>query len=243
MICKRITLKKWSPCTFSWALLYISFFSFTPDRYIHLIFNPGTEFAAFGSEFLEPAFQNSLYSDSIVWCPPVDSVISGFTVPFDSFEVVQVSGLPAGITFMCDDSDCRWVPPMPGIQTTAFLKLNGNPGLSPGGKYKIFVNVKYYFTFFGSPVALDHIDSSLIIQLCPFQKPGSELEVVQLDTDLNLGNDLVSGYYIGTNGVTANGSISSPKEIAFLGGNHVNLNQPFTVNQGAVFYAGTCPDN
>ncbi|MBK8504708.1 MAG: hypothetical protein IPL46_22370 [Saprospiraceae bacterium] len=226
------------------AVLTISFFSFTPDKYLDLLFNPGSEFCPVGSAFLEPAFQNSPYSDTIRWSPPVDTVVFGQTIPIDSFDVVQITGLPPGITFLCDDpnANCSWVANPPNA-TIANIKLSGNPANAAPGKYKVKIEAKSYITIFGSPQSFTKIDSSLFIFLCPFQNSSTQLEVVQLNNSLTLGNGLTSGYYLGTiNGVTGNGIISGSVEASFLGGNQVLLDPQFQVDAGAQFLAGICPE-
>jgi hypothetical protein len=208
-----------------------------------LIFNPGGEFCPVGSAFLEPAFQSSAYSDSIRWAPPIDTVVGGFILPFDSFEVVQVTGLPSGLAIQCDDpnSNCTWIANPPNA-TVAHVKLNGNPGNATPGKYTLKIEVRYWLTFLGNIVSLTETDSSLFIFLCPFPNNTTQLEIQQLNTDLNLGNGLISGYYIGTNSVTGNGIISGSIEASFLGGNQVLLDPLFQVDAGVQFLAGTCPE-
>jgi hypothetical protein len=230
---------------FIFVVLTVSFFSFTPDKYLNLLFNPGSEFCPVGSAFLEPAFQNSLYSDSIRWTPPVDTTISTpfgpITIPYDSFEVVQVTGLPAGISFQCDDSNCIWIASPPNA-TIAFIKLNGNPGNSPAGKYKIKVEVKYFVTTpFTGIQSFTETDSSLCIQLCPFPNSSTNLEVIQVGTTLSLGSGLNDGYYLGTNGVTGTGTIDGLRDILFLSEKEVLLEPNFEVNFTATFTSGICP--
>jgi hypothetical protein len=119
--------------------------------------------------------------------------------------------------------------------------LNGNPGNSTAGKYKIKVQVNYFITFLGSPVSFAKTDSSLLIQLCPFPNSSTNLEFIQVGTILSLGSGLNDGYYLGTNGVTATGTIDGLRNIFFLSENEVLLQPDFTVNSTATFTAATCP--
>ncbi|MBK8504707.1 MAG: hypothetical protein IPL46_22365 [Saprospiraceae bacterium] len=238
----NLEVEKSIPSPFVWIILTISFFSFTPDKSLDLVFNPNAEFCAVGSTFLEPAFQSSPYSDSIKWTPPNEDVFSGFTLPIDSFEVVQVTGLPSGLTFQCDDPNfnCSWVANPPA--SVAHIILNGNPDNATASKYKVKIEVRYWATVFGQPISLTKTDSSLFIFLCPFQNNSTQLEVVELDAVLSLGNVPSSGYYFGLGTVHGSGTISNPKNVLFLSNNDVILKTQFQVDAGAQFLAGTCPE-
>lgn len=59
---------------------------------------------------------------------PIDTVAFGFVLPFDSFWISHVTGLPAGLQWECNQNhpQCRYRT-TPGINARACLKLSGMP--------------------------------------------------------------------------------------------------------------------
>lgn len=206
------------------------------------LFNSGTShICPVGSDFLEPAFRNSPYQDSILWSPPVDSVVFGFNIPFDSFEVVNITGLAPGIDYNCLTTNCTWTN-NPSTQTHAFIELVGNPGDSPPGKYPIQIELRYYMTFFSNVVTLDEIDSTLFIYLCPFENSDTDSEVqLSSEDNLNLGTITQEGYYFSSGTITAEGAIDQGKCIYFLSNNGSSFIPNFNVGAGSKLIAASCP--
>ncbi|MCB0689205.1 MAG: hypothetical protein KDC53_21855 [Saprospiraceae bacterium] len=200
-----------------------------------------SEIKPVGSELLEPAFQNSTYEDSMIWSPPADTIFVGFFVPFDSFQIADVIGLPPGINYECDSPDCTWTSASPN-QTMASIKLIGNPGTNASAKFPLKIELKYFLTFFSTPQTLTKTDSSMFIFLCPFPNDTPNLEVVNLAPSLNISTNPVTGYYYGIDSVVGTSSISIPHNVLFLSSKDVVLYPPFQVNLGAKFLAGTCPE-
>ena len=206
------------------------------------LFNPlsTSSLCPVGSVFLEPAFRNSPYEDSLLWSPPVDTVLFGFVVPFDSFEVVSVSGLPPGIDFSCLSTNCSWINTPPN-QIEAYILLSGNPGTSTSGKYPLQVELKYYFTFFGVIQTLSETDTSLSIYLCPFENQDTQSEVQLYNTDdINLGNISTNGYYISKAAITVDGNMMGD-QISLLSGNGSSLLPNFNLSTGTQLIVGSCP--
>ncbi|MEM7037048.1 MAG: hypothetical protein AAF570_08730, partial [Bacteroidota bacterium] len=58
---------------------------------------------------------------------PVDTTISGFTVPFDSFRIDMINNLPAGLIYTCNTPNCVYVAPGGGVGAKGCANVTGTP--------------------------------------------------------------------------------------------------------------------
>ncbi|MEM6270363.1 MAG: PKD domain-containing protein [Bacteroidota bacterium] len=79
------------------------------------------------------------YNEIVQFVFPVDTVISGFTIPFDSFRIDNVTNLPGGISYVCNTASCIFVPTAPGQPARGCAVLSGNPTgpVGPGNQLGI----------------------------------------------------------------------------------------------------------
>ncbi|MEI7596905.1 MAG: T9SS type A sorting domain-containing protein [Bacteroidota bacterium] len=102
------------------------------------------------------------YSDTITLVFPQDTVLYGFTLPFDSMLVTDVVNLPAGLNYSCGNVSCKYISYPPTISKGCLL-ISGTP-TSPtpiGNKLKIAVTSWLTVPFVGS----QSISDTLIVEL------------------------------------------------------------------------------
>lgn len=88
------------------------------------------------------------YSHTVTVVVPVDTTISGFTVPIDSLVVTNISGLPSGLSFACNPGSCG----IPGGDKGC-VELSGRPDQGTIGLYPVTVEGIIYANLFGGPVS------------------------------------------------------------------------------------------
>ena len=90
------------------------------------------------------------YSTTIQLKVLVDTVYLGFTVPIDSINIDNVTGLPSGFTFSCTPVNCSF----PGGSDACILLQGTAPTSQMIGTYPIVVEVTAYGVFLGTPTNL-----------------------------------------------------------------------------------------
>ena len=91
-----------------------------------------------------PAFQGQAYNQLITVKVPVDTLdpTSGLTVPIERIDLVSITGLPQGLTYVCVPTTCKF----PGGQTNC-AEIIGTTN-DPVGEYFLTVTVE---PFIGIP--------------------------------------------------------------------------------------------
>ena len=93
-----------------------------------------------------------IYDQVIQVVIPVDTLIdtlgSTFTATVDSMVVTNVSGLPAGITYSCNNSNCSWEG-----GTNGCIQLTGTPAAGSAGVYPLSVEVTGHVLLFNIPLS------------------------------------------------------------------------------------------
>ncbi len=84
---------------------------------------------------------------------PVDTVIFGNTVPFDSFVLSSVTNVPAGLNFDLNSPSGHYVANPPSL-TRACANVSGVPTVSNVGADTLELNWTYFVTVFGMPSPL-----------------------------------------------------------------------------------------
>lgn len=122
---------------------------------------------------------------------PVDTVVSGFTIPFDSFKVDMVDNLPLGLISECNLSDCKAYPPSPGMPARACVRIFGTPTSVPTID-SVELSITAWVTVFDTPNGISGI----------IQKVKLPLHEVTIDNIVE-NDPLCSGQFNGTIEVTA----------------------------------------
>jgi len=102
------------------------------------------------------------YSDTITYRLNKDTIYGGFTVPFDSLKIKNVTNRPAGLNYTCEHFDCTAYASggqdfyqcfdLSGIPTTATATTTDS----------IFIEYEAAVTIFGFPVFLTLLDTVFI---------------------------------------------------------------------------------
>lgn len=122
------------------------------------------------------------YDQDVTFVFPTDTVLFGFTLPFDSFQISTVLMIPSGLSYACNLSACKYVTPTSGINRGC-LKLSGTPTTPtmPGDSMIIVVNAWVTVPFVGSQMIADSGKMELVIDAAtgvdPFQYEKSKLSV------------------------------------------------------------------
>jgi hypothetical protein len=122
-----ITMKKVLLLTFAFALMFGMQFTrvnaqvCVPDMQLS---SPGI----YPSDTLPLMMVSIPYSHVVQFVFPVDTVFAGFTIPFDSFIVSSISGIPAGLNWECDANHpvCHYVTAPPQL-THGCVTIYGTP--------------------------------------------------------------------------------------------------------------------
>lgn len=98
-----------------------------------------------------PAYETVAYSQTVTAVVPADTCVVIFSPPcttlsMDSVVVESVTGLPSGLTFVCDNPDCQF----PGGQTGCAI-ITGTPPLGSAGTYMLTIDLSAYVGGFGVP--------------------------------------------------------------------------------------------
>lgn len=90
--------------------------------------------------FMPDGYANISYNEIVQIRTPLDTVIDtlGFTInaSIDSLKILNFSGLPASITYICNNSNCNWAGGANGCAT-----FSGTPTLADVGFYDIDIVV------------------------------------------------------------------------------------------------------
>lgn len=105
---------------------------------------------------LDQGYIQTQYSDTLTIVYPVDTVFSGFTIPFDSFRVDLVNNLPLGLNYVCNDANCVAVAPGGSLPATECIEITGVPTTIPTND-SIELSITAYATLFGNPQAISGI--------------------------------------------------------------------------------------
>lgn len=136
----------------------------------------GTYTAAYPSS-LTPTCVNNAYTDTITIAYPLDSILFGFTLAFDSFQVVNVSNLPAGLNWSCGSVTCRTVGNPPS-STHGCILIDGIPTATTAANNQLVIDIAMWVTvpFIGSQVLTDTVSVGLFVDVCTgIQHPTSGL--------------------------------------------------------------------
>ncbi len=88
---------------------------------------------------MSPACIGAPYQMDFTINVPDDTIISGFTFIIDSVILNSISGLPAGFTYSCNPSSCRFL----GNASGCFI-VAGNPTVPLTGSYNLTINTTVY---------------------------------------------------------------------------------------------------
>jgi len=134
---------------------------------------------------------NTAYDDTLTIVFPVDTFVSGFIVPFDSFKVDMVNNLPLGLNSECNLSDCKAYPPSPGMPARACIRVFGTPTSVPAID-SVDLSITAWVTLIGTPQGVSGI----------IQKVKLPMHEVTIDNIVE-NDPLCSGQFNGTIEVTA----------------------------------------
>lgn len=105
-----------------------------------------------------PAYETVAYSQTITNVVPADTCVVIIFPPctsltLDSVVVESLTGLPAGLTFQCDNAECQY----PGGQTGCAI-ISGTPPSGSAGTYPLTIQLSAYVGGFGiaNPFTLDY---------------------------------------------------------------------------------------
>ncbi len=88
---------------------------------------------------MDPACVGASYQMDFTVVVPSDTVVAGFLFIVDSTIITSVSGLPAGFSYTCNPSSCRFL----GGTSGCFI-VSGNPTVPLIGSYNVSVNITTY---------------------------------------------------------------------------------------------------
>jgi hypothetical protein len=92
------------------------------------------------------------YDEVIQVVIPVDTLIdtlgSSFPATVDSMVITNITGLPPGISFSCDNASCTWEG-----GTNGCIQLTGTPAVGSSGVYPLSVEVTGYVLLFNIPLS------------------------------------------------------------------------------------------
>ncbi len=134
---------------------------------------------------------NATYDDTLTIVFPVDTFVSNFTIPFDSFKVDMVNNLPSGLISECNLADCKAYPPAPGEPARACIRISGTPTSVPAID-SVELSITAWVTVFGNPTAISGI----------IQKVELPMHEVTIDNVVE-NNPLCFGQFSGSLEVTA----------------------------------------
>lgn len=120
-------MKKILLLSFAFAALLVGQFS-TASAQPCTVDNQYTSPGIYPSDTLQDMQVGAATSQVIQFVFPVDTVIFGFTLPFDSFKVSNVSAIPPGINWQCNQNHptCLYVSNPPNL-TRGCVLMDGTP--------------------------------------------------------------------------------------------------------------------
>jgi len=77
-----------------------------------------------------------------------DTVVGGFTVSVDSITIDNVSGLPATLSYACENASCVIYP---AVDPSSCIQISGTPVAGDVGPYTMVIEYTAYVTVFGTP--------------------------------------------------------------------------------------------
>lgn len=135
--------------------------------------------------------QGELYSEVINFVFPADTTVSTplgtFTLPFDSFIVSSVTGIPAGMSFTCNISSCVYITNPPSL-TNGCVNIFGTPTDTTASTDSVEVTGDAYVDLFGSPTAFPSV-FKLGLKIHPVGDPSCAVSIdqeLQSSTSLNI---------------------------------------------------------
>lgn len=139
------------------ALLFAFAFVLTPKTHAQCI--PDTNLTATGiyPSPLPDGCVGQPYSQVVQFVFPVDTTVSGFTVPFDSFQITGVANLPAGISYVCDNAPCKFIPASFGQPARGCALVSGTPTMATIPINTMDISVTAWFTVFGTPQSFNEV--------------------------------------------------------------------------------------
>lgn len=98
----------------------------------------------------------SAYSDTVTFVFPEDTLFNGLNVPFDSFVVGTIIGIPPGLSYECDqiNNNCTYVT-TPGSLTRGCVAIFGTPTTANLATDSVGVVGAAWITVFGFPVEIE----------------------------------------------------------------------------------------
>jgi hypothetical protein len=105
--------------------------------------------------------KDAYYTDTIDFVFPSDTTIvtpfGTITVPFDSFTVVSVNLIPAGLTYQCNVPSCTYIPPGGGSPAKGCVSISGTPTVTTTSSDSVEITGRAFVTIFGSAQSFDEI--------------------------------------------------------------------------------------
>ena len=141
---------------------------------------------------LPNACLNEAYSEEMTLVFPADTVVGGFTIALDSVIVLNITNLPAGITYTCGTPTCTAFENFPN-PTRYCLLFSGTPTSAPVSD-SIGIDLQFWVTLFGSP---NSASASFTAYLPVFSTP--DTTVNQVGSTLTAGTAGVSYQWLDCN--------------------------------------------
>lgn len=95
------------------------------------------------------------YNEVVQFVFPIDTTVSGFTVPFDSFQITSVTSLPTGLGYVCNNATCKFIPAGPGQPARGCIVVSGTPTMVFGPNNQVDVSFTGWATVFGNPTSIN----------------------------------------------------------------------------------------
>ncbi|MBK9451723.1 MAG: T9SS type A sorting domain-containing protein [Bacteroidetes bacterium] len=120
-------MKKILLLSFAFAALMVGQFS-TATAQVCVVDNQYSSPGIYPSDTLADMTANAAYNEVVQFVFPVDTVLFGFTLAFDSFLVSQVTQIPNGLNYECNQNHptCNYVSNPPNL-TRGCVKIYGTP--------------------------------------------------------------------------------------------------------------------
>ncbi len=153
---------------------------------------PSNNEGLYPSELME-GFTMAQYDDTLTIVYPVDTVVSGFSIPLDSFKIDVISNMPNGITATCNDADCKAIPPVVGsVPATECIVFSGVPMNIPAND-SVELSITVYATVFGQPQSFSGIIQKVRLPMSTVAVGVNDLATADgLEVYPNPSNGLVS---------------------------------------------------
>lgn len=100
---------------------------------------------------LQNACVGQPYSEEVQFVFPLDTTVTAppfgtFIIPFDSFEVLNVLSVPAGLTFTINSPTGKYYPQSPTVSARGCGNVTGTPTVAGGANDSVFVAIRAWAT-------------------------------------------------------------------------------------------------